>query len=65
MERRLHALLLIVAALGVDSALAQSAAMVEVFKSPSCGCCGKWVEHLRQNGFRVQSHDVNDIPANR
>jgi hypothetical protein len=40
-------------------------AMVEVFKSPSCGCCGKWVEHLRQNGFQVQTHDVNDIPATR
>jgi hypothetical protein len=65
MERRLHALLLIVAALGVDSALAQSAAMVEVFKSPSCGCCGKWVEHLRQNGFKVQTHDVSNIAAHR
>jgi hypothetical protein len=19
---------------------------VEVFKSPSCGCCGAWVDHL-------------------
>ncbi|MBK7956228.1 MAG: hypothetical protein IPK02_21050 [Candidatus Accumulibacter sp.] len=65
MTLRFHSLLLVVTALGFGSALAQSAVTVEVFKSPSCGCCGKWVEHLRQNGFRVQSHDVNDIPANR
>jgi hypothetical protein len=39
--------------------------MVEVFKSPSCGCCGKWVEHLRQNGFKVQTHDVSNIAAHR
>jgi hypothetical protein len=65
MTLRLHSLLLVVAALGFGSALAQSAATVEVFKSPSCVCCGKWVEHLRQNGFQVHSHDVNDVPATR
>jgi hypothetical protein len=65
MTRRLHPLLLIVTALGFGSALAQSLGTVEVFKSPSCGCCGKWVEHLRQNGFQVQTHDVNDISATR
>jgi hypothetical protein len=65
MTRRLHSLLLIVTALGFGSALAQSLGTVEVFRSPSCGCCGKWVEHLRQNGFQVQTHDVNDISATR
>lgn len=47
------------------AAWAQSATQVEVFKSPSCGCCGKWVEHLQQNGFRVTTRDVNDVPAAR
>lgn len=65
MTLRLHSLLLVVTVLGSGSALAQSTATVEVFKSPSCGCCGKWVEHLRQNGFQVQTHDVNDVPAAR
>ncbi len=65
MTLRFHSLLLVVTALAFGSALAQSAATVEVFKSTSCDCCGKWVEHLRQNGFQVQSHDVNDIPATR
>ena len=30
---------------------------VEVWKSPSCGCCAQWVEHLRAEGFAVTVHD--------
>ena len=33
---------------------------VEVYKSPTCGCCGDWIEHLRANGFEVRAHDVAD-----
>jgi hypothetical protein len=64
MKVRLHSLLLI-AVLGSAPVLAQSSAPVEVFKSPYCGCCGKWVEHLRQNGFEVKTHDVEDVTAAR
>ncbi|MEK7737402.1 MAG: DUF411 domain-containing protein [Pseudomonadota bacterium] len=38
---------------------------VDVYKSASCGCCGKWVEHLRQNGFEVKTHDVGDVSGKR
>src|SRR5674476_1234069 len=34
---------------------------VEVYKSPSCGCCGFWVEHMKQSGFKVNIHDVRDV----
>lgn len=34
--------------------------VVEVWKSPTCGCCGGWVEHMRANGFTVEVHDVAD-----
>lgn len=56
--------LLLIALLGASAAMAQ-ATVVEVFKSPYCGCCGKWVEHLRQSGFEVRAHDVEDVPAVR
>ena len=56
--------LLLISLLGASAAMAQ-ATVVEVFKSPYCGCCGKWVEHLRQNGFEVKAHDVEDAPAVR
>lgn len=33
---------------------------VEVYKSPTCGCCSKWVAHLQQNGFTVRVTDLDD-----
>lgn len=44
---------------------AHAAERVEVFKSPYCGCCEKWVEHMRKAGFDVVTKDVNDVPAAR
>jgi hypothetical protein len=38
---------------------------VQVFKSPSCGCCGSWVEHMRAAGFTVKVTEVNDTAAAR
>lgn len=45
--------------------LAQAAERVDVFKSRYCGCCEKWVEHMRKAGFDVVTKDVNDVPAAR
>lgn len=39
----------------------QAHAAMKVFKDPSCGCCGNWVEHLRANGFTVDVEEVADI----
>ncbi len=38
-----------------------AAPIVEVFKSPTCGCCSKWVEHMRSNGFEVRATNVSDL----
>ncbi len=57
--------LLLIALVSTGTAYAQAATEVEVFKSPSCGCCGKWIEHLQQNGFQVNTHEINDVPAAR
>ncbi len=34
---------------------------VHVTKSRTCGCCAKWIDHLRENGFTVTSTDVDDV----
>ena len=34
---------------------------VVVYKSPSCGCCTKWVEYMRSSGFTVEVHDQDDV----
>jgi hypothetical protein len=28
-----------------------------VYKSSSCGCCAKWVDHVRAAGFQPEVHD--------
>lgn len=30
-------------------------------KSPACGCCTEWVEHLEENGFRVEVEDTRNV----
>jgi hypothetical protein len=42
---------------------AAHAATLTVFKSPSCGCCAKWVEHVEQHGFRVTTVPTADMMA--
>ena len=37
--------------------------LAEVWKSPSCGCCKVWVEHLEANDFKVKVHDVGNTAA--
>ena len=34
---------------------------VTVYKSPTCGCCSKWVDHLQANGFEVKAVDMPDV----
>ncbi len=36
---------------------------VMVYKTPTCGCCAVWVEHLEAAGFAVTVEDVGDIAA--
>ena len=38
---------------------------VTVYKSPTCGCCSKWVDHLTASGFKVTAHDTSDMAAVR
>ena len=26
--------------------------MLDVYKSPTCGCCKKWINHIDDNGFQ-------------
>ena len=37
--------------------------MMAVYKTPTCGCCAKWVEHMKQNGFTVHVTDMNDLSS--
>ena len=34
---------------------------INVYKSPTCGCCGAWVSNLRASGLNVVVHDMDDV----
>ena len=36
---------------------------ITVYKTPTCGCCGKWVSHLESNGFKVNAINQNDLSS--
>ena len=33
----------------------------QLYKDPSCGCCGKWAAHMRANQLVLQSQDRSDM----
>jgi hypothetical protein len=56
------------ATLALSAPLAQAAQeppLVVVEKSPSCGCCTGWVEHMRAEGFEVEARDVSPDQLDR
>ena len=56
---------IVLAVLGVlglaAPALAEEMPAMTVWKSPWCGCCGNWIEHMRAAGFEVQVEEVEDL----
>ena len=38
-----------------------SEATLTVWKSATCGCCQKWVEYMKDNGFKVISNNVENV----
>ena len=61
MKRRNLLLLFPGLVLATGSSRSQSSApVIAVFKTPTCSCCGKWVQHLKSNGFSVKVQEVND-----
>jgi len=58
MTRRRTFLMTGILLLGAFGAVHAQTDEIIVFKTPSCGCCGGWVAHLRENGFKVKVQDV-------
>jgi hypothetical protein len=53
--------------MGQSSATGQSrsaqrpAPVVQVYKSPTCGCCALWVKHLQDAGFTTKVTEIEDL----
>ncbi|MEO8418849.1 MAG: DUF411 domain-containing protein, partial [Methylophilaceae bacterium] len=46
-----------------NAAIALAGPTVTLYKSPTCGCCEKYVSYLRENGFVVKAIDQNDMDS--
>ena len=44
-------------------AAAPATVQVDVWKDPSCGCCGDWIKHLQRHGLQVAVHDSGNTAA--
>lgn len=60
MRAAIAALVFLASALVAAEVAAQPPA-VAVFKSPWCGCCVAWIEHLRREGFEVSVEEHEDM----
>ena len=48
---------------GISFAAAEQDAAIhlDVYKTPTCGCCTLWMDHLSDNGFTSTGHHPQDI----
>ena len=60
--------LLIAVVVGADTLVKSKLATDEsatdamiVFKSPTCGCCSQWIDHVEDNGFHTEARDVSNL----
>lgn len=65
MKRRTFLGAIVAAAVVVGRSAAAASSTIDVYKDPACGCCGKWVEHLRANGFSARVHETAALDAFR
>ena len=38
-----------------------AAETMDVYKSPTCGCCTGWIEHMEAEGFEVTVHNMDNV----
>ncbi|MBI1892480.1 MAG: DUF411 domain-containing protein [Burkholderiales bacterium] len=59
MHRQILKRMIIAACLAMAASAHAATPVIDVYKTASCGCCSKWVEHLQANGFTVKTHKVS------
>jgi hypothetical protein len=60
LNRRTALLTAVASSLLCVPAVAQKAPVIEVWKSPTCGCCKDWVAILEREGFTVKVFDTGN-----
>ena len=44
-----------------SSIFAMEGKTMTVYKSPYCGCCEKWIDIMKKEGFNIKTIDTNEV----
>ncbi len=61
--RRLIVAPVLAIALGHSAVLVADDLLIDVYRDANCGCCEDWIDHLKENGFSVNDHVMDDMVA--
>lgn len=65
MMKRVWITAIVAVLLSMSGASAQRQApqgpLVQVYKTPTCGCCANWVKHLQSHGFATRVIDLENL----
>ena len=53
----------VISVAGATFAQQKPAPTVQVYKSPTCGCCANWVTHLQKAGFTTRVTETDDVAS--
>ena len=57
------ALLAVLPGVKAESSKTEAPVDMVVYRSPTCGCCEKWLAHLKQNNFIIKDIVTDDVQA--
>ena len=46
-----------------SSIFAMEGKTMTVYKSPYCGCCEKWIDIMKKEGFKIKTIDTKEKPS--
>jgi hypothetical protein len=58
---RLSSILVLVLICAWQPTVAEDLPLIKVYKTPTCGCCSKWIDHLQANGFQVEWTNMDSV----
>ena len=44
-----------------DNTATTGVALLDVYKSPDCGCCQGWIDHAESEGIEILAHNTNRL----
>lgn len=61
--RRFTLVPVMAAALSYSTTLLAEDLLIDVYRDANCGCCEAWIDHLKEHGFSVNDHVMDDMIA--